>query len=258
MRPFWLVLALLAAHARSTRAEDFADGFEAGTLARWGTSRLPAADSASVQKKIVRSGTYAAAIRLEPGDPPVLGGHRAELNDPAMARPGSQASYRFSLYLPAGTRLEPGQSCVIAQFHDQSSEVVTDRYKNGAHKPPLALRYRADGDLQITVQRDANASSPEGERFEIARLPAFALGAWHDFRLRVKWDPKDGAVEIWHRDVPRGVEKKIAGYAGGVGDPPPAPPTGEGPYFKVGPYCGSAAPPGELTVYFDDYSRSGG
>jgi hypothetical protein len=252
----WLVLALLVPHA--ARAADFTDDFESGTLAHWGTSRLPAAESASVQEKIVRSGTHAAEILLKPGDPPVLGGRRAELNDPAMARPGSEAWYRFSLFLPAATRLKAGQSCVIAQFHDQSSEMVAERYKNGAHKPPLAFRYRADGGLQITIQRYGNAPALETERTEIARIPAFTLGAWHDFRIRVRWDPKDGAVEIWHRDVPLGTESKIADYAGGVGYRPPEPPTGEGPYFKVGPYCGSSAPPRELTVYFDDYSRSGG
>ncbi len=250
-----VVAALLGCPANATGATD---GFESGSFGAWSTARLPTPSAAVVQSVITRSGGNAARLELLPGDRMVFGGYRAELADRFIARHGSEARYHFSILLPATTRLHRGQGCVVVQFQDQSSEIVPNRFDKNEHSPPLAFRYRDNGDMKITVQHYKDAQSPEGLRKEIARIQGFTLGTWHDFRVHVRWSQQGGLVEIWHRDVANGQERKLADYKGPVGFPPEQPPTGEGPYFKVGPYCATSPAPAPLTVYFDDYVRSGG
>jgi len=224
--------------ACTASASEIENGFESGTLAGWGTSRLP-------------NQKTSATIELLPGDAPIFNGYRAELDDPLMAQPGSEAWYGFSLYIPT-PRSKLDRGCTIAQFHDQSSVQVPGQFSNGAHSPPLAFRYSGH-DLKITTENTVPLPGVETPHKEIARIRNFTLDRWHDIRVHVIWNPIQGLVEIWDREGINGTEQLVASYTGGVGLPPT--PTDVGPYFKVGPYCGEYSPPQGLVIYIDNYTR---
>ena len=228
-----LAVLLVVAWGAVASAASAADGFESGTLSPlWKTHRVKPG-SATVQREIVRSGTYALRLDLHEGDMAGRGGdgevtERAEIQeaDGLWARFGESYEYGFSLYVPpdfpiVDTRL------VIGQWKQDCEDCSKNR------SPIIAQRFRR-GVFFVTIE------TPEGRR-PIYRHPQSILGHWLDVRYRIRFAWSEGAVTLWLNGA------RVAEYHGPLGYPDDPP----GVYFRFGLYRDRLSQP--MTIYFDNY-----
>ncbi len=235
MKSRLLAVLLVLVWGAAASAESVADGFESGTVGPlWKTHRV-IAGSATVQRDVVRSGTYALRIELHQGDMAGLGGdgeatERAEIQeaDGLSARFGESHEYRFSMYVPrdfpiVGTRLVTGQW----------QQACGDCSKN--RNPIVAQRFRR-GVFFVTIE------TPKG-RTTIYQHRQSILGQWLDLRYRIRFAWSDGSVTVWLNGA------RVADYQGPLGYPDDRPEV----YFRFGLYRDRLSQ--SMTIYFDDYRK---
>lgn len=212
-------------------------GFESGDLREWETQRLARKSDARLISRPVRNGRFAVAVTLNPGDKSG-DGFKSELSDPARARFGRETWYRISHYIPSSLSVAPGNSCVLAQWHNSPAP---DRLGG---KPPIAHRYRKNG-LDITVNFSLKPIDLPTDAIQktIYSIRPLAKGKWHDFVYRVVWlANQKGRVDLWYQG------KLVAKYRGPLGYPTDI----DGPYFKAGMYC-ALSPEVPYTAIFDEF-----
>jgi hypothetical protein len=186
---------------------------------------------------VARVGTRSCRFELRPGDY-VSQGHRAELRDPFNAILEQPVWYGFSTRLAPDFPLDDGVPCVLAQWHDQAVK------GEPSGKPPIAIRFR-EGVLRVTGAHAAYATPEPDIRHELARVPDFPRGVWHDFVFRVFWSRfGESEVEAW---LDGG---KFIDWRGPLGYRNQA----TGPYFKLGVYCSGPIEQPHV-AYHDNYSR---
>jgi hypothetical protein len=235
MKSHLLAVLLVFAWGAAASAESVADGFESGTVGPlWKTHRVKPG-SATVQRDVVRSGTYALRFELHQGDMAGLGGdgeatERAEIQeaDGLWARFGESHEYRFSMYVPPDFPIVD-RRLVIGQWKQACRDCSKDR------SPIVAQRFRR-GVFFVTIE------TPKG-RTAIYQHRQSILGQWLDLRYRIRFAWSDGSVTVWLNGA------RVAEYQGPLGYPDDPPEV----YFKFGLYRDRLSQP--MTIYFDDYRK---
>ena len=182
----------------------------------------------------------AAAVRIawRVGDVAVRA-TRAELTDLCLPLEHVPMLYSLSFQIPEDIALDAKRSLTIAQFHTEDSN----------HKPPVAVRYRGWGALDITLNHllpQKPESTPRSLQKKPLRIRNLRRGRWHTLSFFAIWSSnKDGLLDIAFNG------RHVLRYEGqnNFNDQ-----RGLGPYVKFGVY----PPEGNsraLTVLHAQYSR---
>ncbi|MEP6676904.1 MAG: polysaccharide lyase [Ferruginibacter sp.] len=220
------------------------DGFETPGLNKiWGTDRMEM-HSFQIQSAIVRKGTSAAKITLQPGDVFEAGvgkskdSERDELReaDQLVSDEGKIYEYQFSLFLPDSFPIVPTR-LVIAQWkqHCGGDSACSDA------SPVMAIRF-VSGKLFITVQTDSGTKTVYQTTDEIRNQ-------WLDFKFKVRFSrSENGLIDGWLNGKPIINFKGINCYSSkkGYADHSYF-------YFKTGLYRDLMTVP--MTIYIDEYSK---
>jgi hypothetical protein len=224
--------ALLLAWVVSASAEPVVDGFETAARVPFWTVRAEPG-RATVQRDVVRSGTFALRMEVREGDLAGVGGDGAaterteiQVARDRWARFGETHEYRFSMYVPP-------------EFPIVDTRLVTSQWKQTCNdcsknrSPIVAQRYRR-GVLMVTIE------TPKG-RQRLYEHPEPIQARWLDLRYRIRFDLSNGAVAVWLNGA------QVVDYQGplGFGDDPPD------VYFRLGLYRDRMAAP--MVAYFDDF-----
>lgn len=185
---------------------------------QWDASRRAREDAIKIiyDKEI---GKNVALFNWKPGER-ANNGLRAELCDPSLPPKDQLIYYRYSMYVPEDFPIEDGGYVVISQWHTPGS----------GHKPPLALRLRHTGQLDVTLNHNkvgSNLSPGKSGQIKLAQIPGFQPGIWNDFEYLICWTEEDtGLVQLKIN------QKTVANYTGKTNyfDQKTA------PYFKYGIY----------------------
>lgn len=219
---------------RRKRAADFdlSKGLE---RTDFDTTRLVSEKSAEVYHDR-RLDDFAVRINWDVGDV-TAGAYRIELADSFHPNEGEPVFYTFSFLVPDGLALDDQGFVTIGQFHTIDA----------AHKPLIAFRVRASGDLDVTLNHLLPAAPGESEQslqLKPLRIAGLKKGRWHRFDLSVVWScGDDGMIDMVFNG------RHVLRFAGqnSFDDQ-----KGLGPFFKFGVYpsAGNSAP---LTVSFARY-----
>ena len=202
-------------------------------------SRLAAPDRALVARDAML-GDHVVRLTWLVGDR-AAGGPRAELADQCLPAEGVPIFTSLSFLIPHNLPLDAGGSVTIAQFHTASSN----------HKPVVALRYRASGHLDVTLNHlvpKAPGETPRSLQIKPLRFEDLPRGQWHTIGFLAVWSSgADGRLDIVFDGRP------VFRYRGKTNFPDQ---NGAGPYFKFGVYPseGNSKP---LSVEYARYERVG-
>ncbi|MBO9666871.1 MAG: heparin lyase I family protein, partial [Bdellovibrio sp.] len=182
-RIFFLLLFLVSVNAFAMgqnlfKSDDvFIADFEEGNFKGWDIKRIPQDHSAVIQEDVVRSGHKAVRFELRQNEN-VSGGFRSELRDPYWAPLFKDTWYTLSFLVPEDFPMESTNSCVFAQWHDQQDPGDGDR------NPPIAIRLRGNGTLNITGRYNAEKiqHGKPGPEITFYADPNFKRGEWNDFK----------------------------------------------------------------------------
>jgi hypothetical protein len=217
------------------------------------TKRLAGCDSATAIT-IPKTGTKLVKFEIEPGDPSISQGQRAELRDMFEAKNGDETWYRFKTLLPLDYPFDDRSRVVTAQWHERMPD--GDDHK----RPPLAHRVVGRGFL-VTLWDDKafDASKGTGDGVVLVNEPTIKPGVAYEYVYRFVWRPDEkGVVTGWRREETCDVAQmkctpgpwaQYIDYKGPVGFK-----TAAGYYFKLGVYTTHkfATP---LVVYHNGYRR---
>ena len=157
--------------------------------------------------------------RLRPGD------ERAEARDPYEAQYGATMEYYLNFKIPKDARLETeNQSMVVAQLKASNDQ-----------SPPLALRWKGNGEFTITIRHDG------GE--VIAYRGPLQQGSWHGFEINVTTG--EGGRVVVERNG-----QLLVSYQGPVGYRETF------TYFKFGPYDFTKTQKSDLAIQYGFFSRA--
>ena len=147
-------------------------------------------------------------------------GLRVELCDPRLPPKDQFIYYRYAMFIPQDFPIETDGYVVISQWHTPGS----------GHKPPLALRLRHTGRLDVTLNHDkvgANITPGKSGQIMLAQIHDFQKGQWNEFEYLIRWtDKASGHIKMKIN------QKTVAQYVGKTNY------TGQtsAPYFKYGIY----------------------
>lgn len=175
--------------------------YETGNLGQW-TAIQALPGRASVVRRPVAQGRFAARFVVHPGDDPIGStGERSEVFATTGEIEGVESWWSWATLFPRGFRANDGDWNVFTQWHHTGptcppplSFIVS---KNGP-RSKLVLRVRGGSlplDCDAATERDWN-------------LGTLGRGRWYHFRFHVRWsaDARQGFVEVWvngRRRVPR-------------------------------------------------------
>ncbi len=221
--------------------QDVTENFDlSGGLARtsFNTGRLVSLDRAQVYHDR-QLGAPAVRITWRVGDIAVRA-TRAELTDLCLPLEQVPMFYTLSFQIPEDMTLDSENSVTIAQFHTEDSN----------HKPPIAVRYRGWGDLDITLNHllpKEPESTPRSLQKKPLRIRNLRRGRWHTLSVFAIWS----SDSTGHLDIVFNGRHALR-YEGQNNFTDQR---GRGPYVKFGVY-----PPGgnseALTVLHAGYSRA--
>ena len=201
------------------------------------TRRLTSVDRAHVYHD-QKLGAAAVRITWRVGDVAVRA-TRAELTDLCLPVEHEPMLYSLSFQIPEDMALDAERSLTIAQFHTEDSN----------HKPPIAVRYRGWGALDITLNHllpKEPGSTPRSLQKKPLRIRNLRRGRWHTLSLFAVWS----SGENGHLDIAFN-GRHVLRYEGQNNF---VDQRGLGPYVKFGVY----PPDGNsraLTVLHAKYSR---
>ncbi len=184
----------------------------------WDASRRPRADSIKIIYDEIRK-TNVASFNWRPGER-ANNGFRNELCDATLPPKDKDIYYSYSLFIPQDFSIQPDGFVVITQWHTPGS----------GQKPPLALRLRHTGRLDVTLNHmdtGADFSSNGSKQIMLTQIHDFKKGVWNDFEYLARWSSdENSALQIKINGL------TIAQYSGptNYADQTTA------PYFKYGIY----------------------
>ncbi len=184
----------------------------------WDTSRRPREDSIQIIYDEARK-TSVASFNWRPGER-ANNGFRVELCDATLPPKGKDIYYSYALFIPEDFKIQNEGLVVISQWHTPGSR----------QKPPLALRLRHTGRLDVTLNHldtGTDFSSIGSKQIMLTQLHDFKKGVWNDFEYLIRWSSdKDSALQMKING------ETIAQYSGqtNYADQTTA------PYFKYGIY----------------------
>ena len=198
-----LVQAVPTTAATRTTAHNrivWTGGFETGDFRGWDDVLREGPGAATIVRKPVRQGRFAAKFVLEPQMS--ANGSRIEAHQPdpifAGGEYGSETLYAWDEYIPASTRFARHASFNhLVQWHPYEECYGSSLAVDGEATPPrLLLRIRGGRILRY------------GDGCEMRYDRTFRLGRlkrdrWLRFRMHVRWsdDPNLGFVELWKNGV---------------------------------------------------------
>lgn len=217
--------------------------FERGTFGQW-TKVEAVPEGATIQRRTVRQGAFAARFRVGPGDVPGRSGERAELvlsQALTAGYEGVEAWYAWSTFFPPSFNPVPNSTWnIFTQWHETNPDGC---------RPNLALHVNTKQPVpRIRLQvrgggLDVSTCAPGGERsWDTVPLE---YGRWYDFVAHVRWSSelRSGFVQLWI-DGKEVVPKTPAATLY----------VGQGVYLKQGFY---RAPDGRVSTIFHDAARRG-
>jgi len=154
----------------------------------WDVSRRAREDSIEIIYDEQRQSNV-ARFNWKPGDR-ANNGYRAELSDATFPPSNTNIYYTYGLFVPEDFTIKPDGFVVITQWHTPGS----------GQKPPLALRLRPCGRLDVTLNHKdtgADFSATGSGQIIFARINDFQKGIWNDFEYLIRWAGDDsGAIQM--------------------------------------------------------------
>lgn len=222
------------------------EGFESGQLdpiwrlkGRIQLFKNNKTDAVVIQNNIVRSGKYAAKVKVKRGyerqhSYGKIFSERTELDAGELPLRDKDLWYGFSMFLPSDFP-EVNNRLSISQWKQSEQEGCLTQNPS----PMVSMRYEA-GEMRIAIRLD----DEKGESKEVYRkfIPKFEKGRWHDFVYQIKFSD-NGYARAWMDN------KKIFEYKGRTvllcGS--------DSFYHKIGLYRDEW--PQDMIAYFDNYTR---
>jgi hypothetical protein len=210
--------------------------YESGNLRQWtAVQALPG--RASVVRRPVTQGRFAARFVVRPGDDPInSSGERSEVLATTGETEGVESWWSWATLFPRTFRANEGAWNVFTQWH----------HTGPTCPPPLSFVVSKEGPTSRLVLRVRGGSLPSDCEPAWQRdwtLGGLRRGRWYRFRFHVRWsaDAGNGFVEVWvngRRRVPRTSAPTLY--------------PGQGVYVKQGFYRG---PGSTSSVVFHDGMR---
>ncbi len=193
--------------------------------------------SVEIVQSPVRKGSYAMKATVTTDD------RRAEVNNKyKRGTVGGKNWYGWSVYVPSDYPGD-GRFDIISQFHDYHSSQPA--WSKDGKAPTHVMVDTTNSILKFDLKYQSGFETVAHKTWN---LGSYTKGAWHDFVMEIVWshDSSIGMLKLWLNGV------QMINYNG---------PTymdygsGNGPYFKMGNYKGSANWPGTSprVFYFDEF-----